>query len=163
MHTQKKKKLKITLPVLAVALFLQMRWRSVIFPEFFSHLQFLRNREGSKEKRKKKTSGYRIPLIQTASQTQRQLSPTSLTSQLWVKTNGNNPAAGSNWVVIILINWTISQEFMEGVNPTAAKSLCMFGGGFTTNDLEIPGLIRYIRRVNLLVCLWKWKSCWRWE
>lgn len=57
MHTQKKKKLKITLPVLAVALFLQMRWRSVIFPEFFSHLQFLRNREGSKEKRKKKDLG----------------------------------------------------------------------------------------------------------
>lgn len=35
---------------------------------------------------------------------------------------------------------------MEGVNPTAAKSLCLFGGGgVSTNDLEIPGLIRYIR------------------
>lgn len=113
-HTQKKKKLKFTyaltltytLPVLGAALFLQIRWRSVIyffslqwniFPEFLSLLQFLRaGRVVKRKKKKKKTSGYRIPLIQTASQTQRQLSPTSLTSQLQVKTNGNNPAAGSN-------------------------------------------------------------------
>lgn len=90
--------------VLVAAARLHIEQRSETFPSsgtFFQNFSLPplvpASWEGSKgEKKKKKTSGYRIALIQTASQTERQLSSTSLTLQRRVKTNGNNPAAGSN-------------------------------------------------------------------
>lgn len=92
------------------------------------------------------------------------------------KNKRQNPAAGSDRVVIILINWTISQEFAAGVktppplNPSArvqgfnkwpadprsaeGTSCSVHGNGSFAEDESLKPIIVIIRDVLLLLYIY---------